>query len=154
MTDSLPFTRKPGVLYMASLGAEPPERTVENGLFVGSWPSSWVEIQTDPANLTEPAECTESLIAGGPATWDFGPTVRALLMWWHGQWPGRPQPGLYAAPRFLLGWESEDRKDRLAGDQVVVDEQGRCILERTSGGQVFTWYRARTAAEHNAEVRV
>lgn len=150
VADPLPFTRKRGVLYMAPLGTELPNDSVEGGRFALAWPAAWIRV--DPAEMTAPTTCSATHSAellAAEAVWDFGPRARVRLQNGWGRTRTR------ALPRFMLGWQSEDAKDRLVAKQVVADDVGRCHLEWTQEGEMmslFTWHRARTTEEHNAEV--
>lgn len=146
-TDQLPFTRKRGVLYVAPLGAELPDNSVGGGRFVMTWPTAWILV--DPSEMTVPAACRVS--GSSMAVWDFGPCAAMHLRRWNEGWA---RWNLHAVPRFMLGWESEDGKDRLIAGQVFADDAGCCHLEWVGREEMslFTWHRARTTEEHNAEI--
>lgn len=139
MTFDLPFTEKPGALFVAPLGTELPDNTVCEGMFSTSWPASWIRVlpageTTDPDEITvansidpattsvveffQPLSITREML--GDWTWFLGPRVAA--------WRSR-----FAAPwqtRFMVGWESRDRTERVLSLQAVIERNGVCRLER------------------------
>jgi hypothetical protein len=154
--EALPFTEKRGVLYIAPLGSELPDLTVAsdppgsgiNTRFVMSWPAGWIRPKPyDPANpdsaFTDPRVCSvrnqvdtdsiqvdafspiRSMVTSRTALWDFGPELgprmRRILS---------SPLNVTAAPRFMVGWESEDCLDRVIARQAVVDEYGLFHLEQ------------------------
>jgi hypothetical protein len=153
-TDRLPFLDKRGVLYIAPMGTELPDLTVASDppgsgsdtKFVTTWPMSWVKpkpyVPDDPDSaFTDPADCSarqdigvqadrldelrpvQMMATSRTALWDFGPEVVAGL-----QRLLRPARGLQQT-RMMLGWESEDCRDRVITPQVFLDEYGLFHLE-------------------------
>jgi len=136
--DPLPFTRQPGMLYVSPLESPLPDNTVRDGRFAVSWPLAWLQV-----GGTDPGTCLAVSVLNDHR-WTFGGLAGVQL---------GGLLGSLLRPAFMLGWESEDAKDRLVAHHAVVQHDGVCRPEWVAGRPPFTWYAARTAEEHRAEAQ-
>lgn len=92
----LPFLSKRGTLYAALSDTPEPDLTVMRGRFVRDWPNAWVGVgNTDPEFSM--------------AEWDAGrPTQWTIALWSLSMAPTSTRT-VYG----MIGWESEDDRDRI-----------------------------------------
>lgn len=140
--EPLPFTEKPGALFVAPLGSDMPDHTVKDGIFVMPWPASWVHVKLpgEPYRMTDPAECSavqQPLPAEDVRVADVFEPVRMsepvpeTWIWYFGPhlkvWKDR-----FHVPfttRMMIGWESSDSRSRVIARQVVIANTGYCGVE-------------------------
>jgi hypothetical protein len=140
VTDALPFAEQRGRIYIAPLGADPPRHYVASDppgsapRFVDEWPAAWIlGGETDPGQCREQYDIdTERVSVDGliepigyvtsrSAQWAFGLDQLATGRVPWSSLPPLPEGQVPWAPRFMLGWESLDRRSRVVARQVVHD---------------------------------
>lgn len=137
--EKIPFTEKPGALFVAPLGSELPQHIVRDGQFAMAWPATWIPV-LPVDTLTDPGQCSDRsaidtdavqvsdflepirLVTSRAVRWDFGPEVRASRALRMGA----------GSVRLMVGWESEDRADRVVARQAFIDEFGDVQLEQAT----------------------
>lgn len=166
----LPFLDKRGRLYIAPLTADLPLQFATGGVFgdepkwygdtrseerYGGWPQAWIlGGETDPEQCSARTEVDTEQIRVGEAleslrlaqeetVWTFGldhvnmrPTPWTSL-------PPLPEGQVPWAPRFMVGWESEDRTSRVIARQVVQDLG--TMLRPSESSALFCTYRLEQA---------
>lgn len=142
ITDQLlPFTEQRGQVYIAPLGAAiAPQHYVSQGRFTDIWPDGWLL-----GGETNPKRCSESVgyDAGTLPVWTLGvdllPTERTPWTSLAPLPPGQES----AAPRFMLGWQSTDRRSRIIARQVTI--------AKTQAGKdaLFLTYQLERARMHD-----
>lgn len=154
MIEMLPFTEKPGMLFVAPLGSELPKHYVasdppgsgQSPKFRDSWPAGWIPA-LPPGLFTDPEKCSATRLPvsvehvrvvdtfdpWNPVqedwAWMFGRDLAGLLQRRFAI-PQRLAGEINQPPRLMVGWESIDSKDRVIVRQAFLDEDGRFRLEQ------------------------
>lgn len=119
VTEVLPFTEKPGTLYFAPLGSELPDMTVRRRWFVVDWSATWLEVGETNPKLCR-AEKVVDRVSVGPMVYGVGlddDTRRWTFDFAKLNMKPMPLSRLDGA-HMMLGWESEDGRDRVIAAQV------------------------------------
>lgn len=132
--EPLPFTEQRGRLHIAPIGAALPLHVAKDGVFGDGWPQAWIfGGETDPEQCSTRHEVdTEQIevvllaplrrvVTAQTMIWTFGLDRVSTA---HTPWaslPPLPESQVPGAPRFMLGWESEDKTSRVIARQVMHD---------------------------------
>jgi len=141
-----------GRLFVAELNTEPPDMTAKDGTFAVGWRKPWLPAGVVYAKPIEmrPADLVDHVTEFGVLDRTFGPAGYLLKVPTAdvGEWPSRYRPTtLYSPPsiyevKFMVGWESADRAERIVCRQVLSVAWPRVFRVESHPEGSWTMWRA------------